>query len=73
MIKIFEIEESFNDMRLDRWIRNKFGKVPQGLIEKNIRNGARKKKSEAEPEKKSQVHDLFSGVHNFFRSSREKK
>ena len=39
MIKIFEIEESFNDMRLDRWIRNKFGKVPQGLIEKNIRNG----------------------------------
>ena len=22
-------------MRLDRWIRNKFGSVPQGLIEKN--------------------------------------
>ena len=26
-------------MRLDRWIRNKIGKVPQGLIEKNLRNG----------------------------------
>lgn len=26
-------------MRLDRWIRNKFGSVPQGLIEKNLRNG----------------------------------
>ena len=26
-------------MRLDRWIRNKIGKIPQGLIEKNLRNG----------------------------------
>ena len=39
MKNIFEIEETFNDMRLDRWIRNKFGSVPQGLIEKNLRNG----------------------------------
>jgi 23S rRNA pseudouridine955/2504/2580 synthase len=26
-------------MRLDRWIRNKLGKIPQGLIEKNLRQG----------------------------------
>jgi 23S rRNA pseudouridine955/2504/2580 synthase len=39
MKNIFEIEETFNNMRLDRWIRNKFGSVPQGLIEKNLRNG----------------------------------
>ena len=26
-------------MRVDRFIRNHFGKIPQGLIEKNLRNG----------------------------------
>jgi len=26
-------------MRLDRWIRNNLGKIPQGLIEKNLRKG----------------------------------
>ena len=26
-------------MRIDRWIRQSLGKVPQGLIEKNLRNG----------------------------------
>jgi len=26
-------------MRIDRWLRNKLGKVPQSLIEKNLRMG----------------------------------
>jgi len=26
-------------MRLDRWLRNKIGKIPQGLIEKTLRLG----------------------------------
>ena len=26
-------------MRLDRWLRNKLGKIPQSLIEKNLRLG----------------------------------
>ena len=26
-------------MRIDRWIRNNLGKIPQSLIEKNLRNG----------------------------------
>ena len=26
-------------MRIDRWLRNKLGKVPQGLIEKSLRLG----------------------------------
>jgi 23S rRNA pseudouridine955/2504/2580 synthase len=26
-------------MRIDRWIRFKFGKIPQGLIEKYLRSG----------------------------------
>ena len=33
------VSYAFNDMRLDRWIRNNLGKIPQGLIEKNLRNG----------------------------------
>jgi 23S rRNA pseudouridine955/2504/2580 synthase len=39
MKKSFNVDSTFNDMRLDRWIRNNLGKIPQGLIEKNLRNG----------------------------------
>ena len=39
MKKTYIVDESFNDARIDRWIRNKLGKFPQGLIEKNLRNG----------------------------------
>ena len=39
MKKSFSVETAFNDMRVDRWIRNNIGNIPQGLIEKNLRNG----------------------------------
>jgi len=39
MKKIYNVEETFNNMRIDRWIRKNFGKLPQGFIEKNLRNG----------------------------------
>ena len=39
MKKSFNVETAFNDMRIDRWIRNNLGNIPQGLIEKNLRNG----------------------------------
>ena len=39
MKKSINVEKSFNDMRIDRFIRNHLGKIPQGLIEKNLRNG----------------------------------
>jgi len=39
MKKSFNVESAFNDMRVDRWIRNNLGNIPQGLIEKNLRNG----------------------------------
>jgi len=39
MKKSFNVELAFNDMRVDRWIRNNLGNIPQGLIEKNLRNG----------------------------------
>ena len=39
MIKKFIVVTTCNDMRLDRWIRNNLGKIPQGLIEKTLRLG----------------------------------
>ena len=39
MKKSFIVDYECNEMRLDRWIRNHLGKIPQGLIEKNLRNG----------------------------------
>ncbi len=39
MKKTINVDISFNDMRIDRFIRNHLGKIPQGLIEKNLRNG----------------------------------
>ncbi len=39
MIKNFFVDSTCNDMRIDRWLRSKLGKIPQGLIEKNLRLG----------------------------------
>ena len=39
MIKSFVVDSSCNNMRIDRLLRNKLGKIPQGLIEKNLRQG----------------------------------
>ena len=39
MKKTYNVDETSNNMRLDRWIRNNIGNLPQGLIEKNLRNG----------------------------------
>jgi 23S rRNA pseudouridine955/2504/2580 synthase len=39
MKKSYIVDSTCNDMRIDRWIRNSLGKMPQGLIEKNLRAG----------------------------------
>jgi len=39
MNKSYIIDSSSIYMRIDRWIRNLFGNVPQSLIEKSLRNG----------------------------------
>ena len=39
MIKSFIVDSTCNNMRFDRWLRNKLGEIPQGLIEKNLRLG----------------------------------
>ena len=39
MKKSYIVDTTCNHMRIDRWLRNKFGKIPQGLIEKYLRTG----------------------------------
>ena len=39
MNKSYLVDYNQNNMRLDRWIRNNLGKIPQGLIEKYLRKG----------------------------------
>ena len=39
MIKIFKVDEQFSNMRIDRFIKKTIKDIPQGLIEKNLRNG----------------------------------
>ena len=39
MIKNYIVDRTYNNMRLDRWLRNKIGNIPQGLIEKSLRAG----------------------------------
>ena len=39
MKKTYNVEKTFSGMRIDRWIRNSIKKIPQSLIEKNLRKG----------------------------------
>ena len=39
MKKSYIVDSTCNDMRIDRWIRHILGKIPQSLIEKNLRAG----------------------------------
>ncbi len=39
MIKSYIVDLTCNYMRLDRWLRNKIGNIPQSLIEKSLRAG----------------------------------
>ena len=39
MIKSYIVDTTYNNMRLDRWLRNKLGNIPQSLIEKSLRLG----------------------------------
>ena len=39
MKKSYNVDSTCDDMRIDRWLRLKVGKIPQGLIEKYLRSG----------------------------------
>ena len=65
MIKSFIVDSACNNMRLDRWLRNKLGKIPQGLIEKNLRLGKIKiNKKKTKSSNKVQTNDKID-IFNF--------
>ncbi len=39
MNKSYIVDFSYEGIRIDKWIRNNLGNVPQGLIEKSLRAG----------------------------------
>ena len=39
MSKSFIVDTTYDNMRIDRFLRNKLGKIPQSLIEKSLRSG----------------------------------
>ena len=39
MNNTYIVDATYEGIRLDKWIRNNLGKIPQGLIEKNLRIG----------------------------------
>jgi len=64
MKKTFNVDPTYNNMRIDRWIRNNLGNLPQGLIEKNLRNGKiklnKKKIKSSHKVKTNDQIDLFN-------------
>jgi len=72
MKKIFNVDETFNEMRIDRWIKKNLGKLPQSFIEKNLRNGKikinnKKVKSsyKIKTNEKIELHNLSFKVRSF--------
>jgi 23S rRNA pseudouridine955/2504/2580 synthase len=64
MKKSFNVDSTFNDMRIDRWIRNNLGNYPQGLIEKSLKSGKvkinNKKVKSSTKVKVGDIIDLFN-------------
>ena len=67
MIKTFTVDSTCNDMRIDRWLRNKLGKIPQGFIEKNLRSGKIKiNKKKVKSSSKVKTDDIIYLSHHLF-------
>jgi len=64
MKKIYNVDSTHNNMRIDRWVRNNIGNIPQGLIEKNLRKGKiklnKKKIKSSQKIKTNDQIDLFN-------------
>ena len=74
MNKSYIVESSYKGVRIDKWIRNKLGKVPQGLIEKNLRKGKIKlNKKKIKSSAKLSVNDIISVYNISFKDQNLKK
>ena len=70
MKKSFNVDTTFNGMRIDRFIRNKLGNFPQGLIEKSLKNGKiklnDKKVKSSQKVKTEDIVNVFNFNHFIF-------
>ena len=74
MKKIILVKASYNNMRIDRFLRNYLGKIPQGLIEKNLRNGKIKlNKKKVKSSKKILLNDKVELFHFKFKNILKQK
>ena len=65
MKKTYHVDEAYNNMRIDRWVRNNIGNIPQGFIEKSLRNGKIKiNRKKIKSSQKVKANDRID-LHNF--------
>ena len=65
MKKTINVDNTYAGMRIDRFLRKHFETIPQGLIEKSLRNGKIKlNKKKIKSSTKLQINDLIE-LHNF--------
>ena len=74
MKNLFSVNDDFVNSRLDRWLRRNICKIPQSLIEKNLRKGRvkvnnKKEKSSYKLQKNDKI-DLYN--FNFFQRVNKK-
>ena len=74
MKKSYIVDSTCNTMRIDRWIRFKFGKIPQGLIEKYLRSGKIKlNKKKIKSSQKISTNDVIDLFNIFFENNINQK
>ena len=77
MKKSYSVNLTFNDMRIDRWIRNNLGNIPQSLIEKILRNGKIKlnntKVKSSKKVKTGDIIDLFNFHYSEIKNQKKRK
>ena len=67
MNKSYIVEHSYEGIRIDKWIRNYLGNVPQGLIEKSLRAGKIKlNKKKTKSSTKLKDKDIINVYNNKF-------
>ena len=61
MNKSYIVDHSYEGIRIDKWIRNNIGNVPQGLIEKSLRAGKIKlNKKKTKSSTKLKIKDIIN-------------
>ena len=74
MNKSFIVDSSCIDMRIDRWIKNTIGNIPQSLIEKSLRNGKIKlNKKKVKSSTKLSISDEINFYNFQFKETKKQK